>query len=91
MTTATGEAPPRPYPIRLTVQRDPKQSRLLNFPLFIGSIIRLVLLIPNLLVVSYLQYVAFIAVFVSMWGILFTGRISTRPLQAIGRHACGGP
>ena len=74
MTTATAETSPGAYPIRLTVNREPKQSRLLNFPLFIGTIIRLILLIPNLLVVSYLQYVAFIAAFVSMWGILFTGR-----------------
>jgi hypothetical protein len=75
MTTATGEMSPPPfYAVRLAIEREPKQSRLLNLPFLVGTVIRLILLVPNLVVFYYLYNAAFLAAFVSMWGILFTGR-----------------
>ncbi|HLF71550.1 MAG TPA: DUF4389 domain-containing protein [Dehalococcoidia bacterium] len=73
MTAAVIEETPE-YPIRLDIARPPTQSRLLNFPLYLGTIIRLVLIIPSLLVAYYVLYASFLAAYVSMWGILFTGR-----------------
>ena len=72
METAAPEA--GAYPIRLTIERPDTQARLTNFPLFIGTLIRLVLLLPSLLVYYYLATAAGVAFWLSLWGILFTGR-----------------
>lgn len=61
------------YPIRLDVQRSDSQSRLTNFPLGIGTIIRVILLIPHLIILYFLQIVAQILYFIATFAILFTG------------------
>jgi ABC-type multidrug transport system fused ATPase/permease subunit len=73
MTTATGETPAS-YPVNLEVQRPDSQSRLTNFPLGIGTFIRLVLLVPHLIILYFLQIVASIIYFIATFAILFTGR-----------------
>jgi hypothetical protein len=62
------------YPIRIDVPRPPKQSRLTNFPLFIGLFIRYLLLIPHFIVLYFLQLAALIVYFIATFAILFTGR-----------------
>ena len=61
------------YPVRLTVVRPDKQSRLLNFPLGIGTIIRAILIIPHALILYALSLVAWVLYFVATFAILFTG------------------
>ncbi len=61
------------YPIRLNITRDATQSRLTNFPLGIGTIIRIILLIPHLIILYFLQIVAAIVYFIATFAILFTG------------------
>ena len=61
------------YPIRLEVQRPDQQSRLTNFPLFIGTTIRAFLLIPHLIILYFLQIVAQVIYFIATFAILFTG------------------
>jgi hypothetical protein len=73
MTTATGEMP-ADYPITLEIQRPEKSSRLLNFPLGIGTTIRAILLIPHWIILYFLQIVASILYFIACFAILFTGR-----------------
>jgi len=73
MTTAAEEAPIN-YPIHLEVERPASQSRLTNFPLGIGSFIRMILLIPHLIILYFLQIVASIIYFIATFAILFTGR-----------------
>jgi hypothetical protein len=75
MTTATGEMSTQPaYPVTLSVQRPEKQSRLLNFPLYIGTLIRGVLLIPHLIILYFFQIVALAIYFIATFAILFSGR-----------------
>jgi hypothetical protein len=75
MTTATGEVSPAvPYPVTLNVQRPEQSSRLLNFPLGIGTMIRGILLIPHLIILYFLQLVAGIVYLIATFAILFTGR-----------------
>jgi Domain of unknown function (DUF4389) len=73
MTTATGETPAS-YPVRLEVLRPASQSRLTNFPLGIGTFIRLILLVPHLIILYFLQIVASIIYLIATFAILFTGR-----------------
>jgi hypothetical protein len=47
---------------------------LLGFPLSIGLFIRLILLIPSLIILNSLAVAGIYAAWISMWGILFTGR-----------------
>jgi hypothetical protein len=61
------------YPARLEVQRQASQSRLTNFPLGIGSLIRTILLIPHLVILYLLQIVASLVYFFATFAILFTG------------------
>lgn len=72
MTTAEGML--SEYPVRLDVQRQEEQSRVTNFPLFIGTIIRSILLIPHLIILYFLGIVASIIYFIATFAILFTGR-----------------
>lgn len=62
------------YPIRIDVPRPPKQSRLTNFPLFIGLFIRWLLLIPQFIVLYFMGLAALIVYFIATFAILFTGR-----------------
>jgi Domain of unknown function (DUF4389) len=76
MTTA--EATPefaesQPYPVRLDVERPESQSRLTNFPIGVGMLIRTILLIPHLIIVYFLGILASILYFIAMFAILFTG------------------
>lgn len=68
--------PPSPqgYPIHFEVQRPEHQSRLTNFPLTIGTIIRAILAIPHFIILYFLQIVAGIVYFIATFAILFTGR-----------------
>ena len=61
------------YPIRVDIQRDASQNKLTNFPLGIGTIIRLILLIPHLIILYFLQAVASVIYFIATFAILFTG------------------
>ena len=61
------------YPMTLEVPRPEKQSRLTNFPLGIGLLIRYVLLIPHLIVLMFLGLVAAVVGFLADFAILFPG------------------
>jgi hypothetical protein len=77
MTTAASPeapSPPSGYPVRLTIERPDKQSRLTNFPLFIGTFIRYVLLIPHLFLLAFFGVLASLVYFLATFAILFTGR-----------------
>jgi hypothetical protein len=63
-----------PYPLTLEIHRPETQSRLTNFPLGIGLLIRAILLIPHLIIIYFLQIVGVIIVFIAQFAILFTGR-----------------
>ncbi len=60
--------------VRLQLEFPQQQRRLTNFPLLLGTVIRLVLLAPHILVLYYLWPVQFVAYCVSTFGILLTGR-----------------
>jgi len=66
--------PSGPYSVRLSVGRAESASRLLNFPLFIGTFIREVLLIPHLIVLAFLGFIVFVVYFIATFAILFTGK-----------------
>jgi hypothetical protein len=57
----------------LIVPRPASQSRLTNFPLFIGTFIRYILLIPHLVVLYFLGLAALVVGFIADFAILFTG------------------
>ena len=61
------------YPLTFSVDYPDKLSRLLNFPLFIGLFIKLILTIPHLIVLFLLFIAAFVVVFIAQFAILFTG------------------
>ena len=63
-----------PYPIRLEIDRPQKQSRITNFPLFIGTFIRGLLVIPHLVILYFFQLAANIIFFIATFAILFSGR-----------------
>jgi hypothetical protein len=69
-----GTSNPYAYPTRFDVERPPSQSRLTNFPLGIGFLIRSILLIPQFIVVYLVSIVAAILYFVATFAILFTGK-----------------
>ncbi|HEX5140029.1 MAG TPA: DUF4389 domain-containing protein [Dehalococcoidia bacterium] len=62
------------YPIRYEVVRSPQQSRLTNFPLAIGTLIRYILAIPHLIILYFFQLVASVVYFIATFAILFTGK-----------------
>jgi hypothetical protein len=77
MTTEVGAEALQPaddYPVRFTVNRPEKQSRITNFPLFIGSFIRSILLIPHFIILYFFQLAAHVLWFIATFAILFTGR-----------------
>lgn len=61
------------YPVRFDITRDATQSRLTNFPLFIGFLIRSILLIPHFIILYFMQIVAGVIYFIATFAILFTG------------------
>lgn len=63
-----------PYPVSLQIARPETQSRLTNFPLGIGTLIRLVLAIPHLVILYFLGIVALIVYVIATFAILFSGR-----------------
>jgi hypothetical protein len=77
MTTAvsdssTGGVPD--YPVRFTIDRPEKQSRITNFPLGIGFFIRSIILIPHFVILYFFQIAAYLVYFIASIVILFTGR-----------------
>ena len=62
------------YPVRFEVTYPASLNRILNFPLFIGTLIKLILAIPHLIIVSLLQYVLYVPWLIGPFAILFTGR-----------------
>jgi hypothetical protein len=56
------------------VERPASQSRLTNFPLGIGTLIRYILLIPHIVVLYFVTLIAYILYFLATFGILFTGK-----------------
>lgn len=61
------------YPVTFGVVYPASSSRVLNFPLFIGMLIRVILLIPHLIVLYVLGIIAMVIVFVAQFAILFSG------------------
>ncbi len=77
MTTGTVDGQPPAtgtYPVRLQVGRPEKQSRLTNFPVGIGTFIRYILLIPQIVVLYFVGLVALVLYLVATFAILFSGR-----------------
>ncbi len=66
--------PGRGYPVRLEVTRPPRQSRILNFPLFIGNVIRGIVVLPHLIVVNFLVTIAGLLYFFATFAIIFSGK-----------------
>jgi hypothetical protein len=64
---------PQDYPLTLEVDYPATLSKWLNFPLFIGLIIKFILLIPHLIVVALLYIAALVVVFIAQFAILFGG------------------
>ncbi len=62
------------YPTRLEITQPETQRRLTNFPLFIGTLIRLVLLIPSYLMLYYLMFGALIGYVAATFVITLRGR-----------------
>ncbi len=78
-TVSASEGLPLPlsrpvYPVRLEIDRPERQSRLTNFPLGIGQLIRYVLFIPHLVILYYLGILAALLSFYATFAILFSGR-----------------
>jgi hypothetical protein len=73
MTVAI-DARPEGYPVRLIINRPEKQSRITNFPLGIGFLIRGLILIPHFVVLYFFQIAAYLVYFIATFAILFTGR-----------------
>ncbi len=67
-------AEPVGYPVAYDVLRAEQQSRITNFPLFIGTFIRAILLIPHIIVLYFLQLAAAVVYFIATFVILFTGK-----------------
>jgi hypothetical protein len=61
------------YPLSLSVEYPATLSRVLNFPLWIGLLIKLILCIPHLIILFFLFIAAFVVVFIAQFAILFTG------------------
>jgi len=61
------------FPVTLEVDYPENLNKILNFPLFIGYFIKLILLIPHLIVLVFLVLVAAIVLFIAQFAILFTG------------------
>lgn len=61
------------YPVRIAIAQPDRSSRILNFPLFIGMTIRVILLIPHLIVMYFLQLVLWVVLFIAQFAILFGG------------------
>lgn len=61
------------FPVTLEVDYPENLNRILNFPLFIGYFIKLILLIPHLIIIVFLALVAMIVLFIAQFAILFTG------------------
>jgi hypothetical protein len=61
------------YPLTLNVDYPEKLNRILNFPIFIGMVIKAILLIPHLVIVVFLTLIGAIVLFIAQFAILFTG------------------
>lgn len=65
--------PPQNYPVRLSIARPVSQSRITNFPLGVGMVVRAVLLIPQIIVLYFFNLAASVTFFIATFAILFTG------------------
>ena len=61
------------FPVTLRVDPPGNLNRILNFPLFIGFVIKAILLIPHLVILVFLIIVAMVVLFIAQFAILFTG------------------
>jgi hypothetical protein len=61
------------FPVTLRVEPPGNLNRILNFPIFIGFLIKAILLIPHLVVLVFLIIVAMVVLFIAQFAILFTG------------------
>jgi hypothetical protein len=64
----------RPYPVRLEVVRPRRQSRITNFPLFVGYLIRAVMALPHIIILYFVRIAAAVVYFLATFAILFTGK-----------------
>ena len=62
------------YPVTYDIDRPASQSRLTNFPLGVGFLIRGILLIPQYIVLYFIALVARILYFIATFAILFSGK-----------------
>jgi hypothetical protein len=65
--------PQQDYPLTLTVDYPEKLNRVLNLPLFIGYLIKAILLIPHIIILGALVLAAMVVLFIAQFAILFTG------------------
>ncbi len=72
-TLAIPQETPSEYPMVLEIPRPASQSRITNFPLGIGTFIRLILAIPHIIVLYFLGLAAGLVGFIADFAILFTG------------------
>ena len=61
------------YPVQFDIRQQESLNRILNFPLFIGTSIKALLLIPHFLIISLLSIALAVLWIVGPFGILFTG------------------
>jgi Domain of unknown function (DUF4389) len=68
------EAPTSLYPVRFWLDYPEQLNRILNLPLFIGTLIKTILLIPHLVILLFVWLIALIVmILIAPFGILFTG------------------
>jgi len=61
------------YPLALSVDYPQELNRILNFPIFIGYLIKAILLIPHYIILMFLVIAAMVVLFIAQFAILFTG------------------
>jgi Domain of unknown function (DUF4389) len=65
------------YPLSFRVDYPDKLNRILNLPIFIGLMIKAILLIPHLIILVFLILVGMVVLFIAQFAILFTGSFPT--------------
>jgi hypothetical protein len=65
---------PQTYPIRLEADYPPESSRPLAFCGIVFLLPKLILLLPHIVVLYFVNIAVFVAVYISYWVVLFTGQ-----------------
>jgi hypothetical protein len=67
------DAAPQPYPVDVVAQYPPQSNRPLAFAGILCLYPRMLLLLPHLIVLSVLGLVSYVAAWIAMFAVLFTG------------------